>query len=431
MNYFKSYIYILLTGTVILLSSCEMQKELRGKTEVPGAGGGSHNIDSVGALTLTLEPEKEAEIPLKSGSEESLSLDVSNFEIDILNEAGEVVKHYNSYQDMLNEGSIILPKGIYNLRASLGELIEAGFDAPYYEGSQTCNIDAKKVATITMKCPLANKKITIQVSEDFYKKFQDNYTIILTNGSGILTQRPHETRTAYFKDSNQLDFIIHATTTTGQHLTYSSDIYDNSTVNDHNNILVNLDLVPDTIPSNPGEPEGPGEGTTSRPSLIVDISLIEKDYVIEIPSSILNPEEEGEDKDLPSITGTGINTPVTLTVAEASKGGIEVKLNIKTPNGLKSLVIQINTTSSGFMEVLTQMGLDKSFDMMNLSNDLKTTLEGVGLSVPSNAYSNVFDISEFVPLLVPFGAGNYNFKVTATDKNGKSVSKTSSIILTK
>lgn len=442
-------LHLLFAGILLWATSCEMEKELRGKTETPGS---SQTKEVQGGLQLTLNPLREASVTLKSGTTgETEELSPDHFNISIYNAAGTLVHYFKSYREMLDESSVLmLAEGTYTVKATLGELHEAAFDAPYYEGTGTITVNAREIATVTMDCVLANKKISIEVSENFLKNFWPNYTIILTNGRGILTQKHQDSRTAYFKDNGQLDFIIHVTTAAGKSLTYSVNLYNNELLNEYNNVLVNLDILeslepqeptlpnpddpdPNPEPENP-EPE-PGTEGTAAPTIKVDVSLVEREYVIEIPSDFIDPEEGGGDNpggsetNPPTITGNGLSAPITLTVAEA-RGGATVKLNIDSPNGLKNLYIQISSSSDGFIEALTEMTLEKQFDMMNLTAMQEEMLTAVNLSKPQGAYSNVFDISDFVPMIAVFGSGDYSFRLTVVDQEGQSVTKTLTIKLT-
>ncbi|MCC8134764.1 MAG: DUF4493 domain-containing protein [Tannerellaceae bacterium] len=439
------YITFLWIGWVMMgITSCELQKDLMGK----GDNTDNPSIDPnlLGGLSLVLNPEKEAEVPSKtdgvSGSD-IVVLDMNQFSVQILDEEGELIKYYNTYKEIEQEGTIFLPEGAYYIQASLGDLVEAGFDMPYYEGINTCVITPKEVASVITKCVLANKKITLSYTDKFLAKFKSDYKIIMTNGAGVLTLGHNETRVPYFKSSDRLDFIIHTTTVEGLDLTYSMNLFEDDDVSSHNNILVDLDVVPDTdTKPDPGpdprepEPEEPGEG--EQPTLVVNISLINREYVIEIPSNFVNPDEGGGNNSgggegAPTITGTGLSTPIEMTVADALEKGATVRVTISTPMGIKSLEALITSTNTEFMETISIMGLDKSFDMLNLNPELENTLvNDVGLALPSDPYSNIFDISQFVKLMAVFSdGGTYRFKLTVTDVEGNSASETLTIILTK
>ncbi len=444
MKYTKNIILLLL-GTLLLATSCELQKDILGKTDNTDKDG--VNPDLLGALSLVLKPEKEAEIPSKADGvtgSDVVVLNMYDFSVRILDEEGEVVKYYDTYKELEEEGTIFLPAGTYYIQAFLGDLVEAGFNMPYYEGTNAFVISAKEVASVITNCVLANKKVTITHTAEFLEKFKTDYKIIMTNGVGVLTMGHTDTRTPYFKPSDRLDFIIHTTTVEGLDLTYSLNLFEDDDVASHNNILIDLDIVPDTDPSpgpgpGPGEPEPEEPEEVDKPTLVVNISLINREYVIEIPSNFVDPDEGGnnngggnENGDKPTITGPGLSSPIQLTMAQANAGTTKVELAISTPLGIKSLEVLITSTNSGFMNAVGLMGLDKMFDLLNLSDDLKEILvDTVGLPIPSGEYNNTFDITSFIPLMAEFeGGGTYKFKVTAKDKAGNGTSETLTIILT-
>ncbi|MCD8193909.1 MAG: DUF4493 domain-containing protein [Tannerellaceae bacterium] len=440
------YIALLLLGWGILgITSCEMQKDILGKNN--DKEDGTVHPDSLGGLSLALSPEKEADLPSKAGiatGSDMVVLDMNEFSIRILDEEGEIVKYYDSYKELEQEGTIFLPAGTYHIEAYLGELVEAGFNLPYYEGTNTCVITAKEIASIITNCTLANNKISFTYTEEFLQKFKQDYKIIMTNGTGVLTFGHGETRIPYFKPSDRLEFIIHTTTIEGTDLTYSLNLFEDEDVANHNNIWIDLDIVPDTIPTDPGNPGNPNPGgpdpgepqDVSKPTLIVNISLINREYVIEIPSNFVNPDEGsggnngggGTVENPPVITGSGISSPLRLTLAQA--GNANVSVTILTPNGIKNLYVLMSTSNAGFQADLVDWGLSTEFDMMNLDADLENALNTLGLTKPANATSNVFDISKFVPMIAGFGPGEYNFRLRAVDQKGGSTTETLKLILT-
>ena len=68
----------------------------------------------------------------------------NEFAIDIIDGNGNTVKHYDSYADLKNEGGLLLPAGNYSIRATLGEDVNAGFDKPFYSGTNVCEITLRK-----------------------------------------------------------------------------------------------------------------------------------------------------------------------------------------------------------------------------------------------------------------------------------------------
>ena len=136
------YKYLLLLLFSLLFFSCEMKKEILGQTDKGQTD--DTTVENQGLLDLELKPEKEADIPVSKGGSttgsQTVILDVNEFAIDIIDVNGNTVKHYDSYADLKNEGGLLLPAGHYSIRATLGEDVNAGFDKPFYSGTNVCEI---------------------------------------------------------------------------------------------------------------------------------------------------------------------------------------------------------------------------------------------------------------------------------------------------
>lgn len=453
---------------LLFFTSCEMKKDLFGQ----GQGGDEEILpENVGLLDLHLVAEREAAVPGTKGEmEEDLSLVTDDFCVSILDSVGQVVKSYDSYTELKMDGDLLLPAGKYTIRAFSGDDPDAGFDTPYYEGDTTCVISAKEVVKIEANCRLANKKIQFDLSDQFFDSFRGDYMIVVDNGTGVLTISSDELRSAYLRNTGVLRFTIYTATYQGEAYTYSCDLSKNEQIQKYNNLYIKLDAIdarPDvpvepSDPDNPGtgEPEGPDEPSEpseptdptdptepenpeypfTAPTIKVDVSLIEKNYVIEVPSEFVEvdtpdkpdvPDTPGgnepgeEDKLLPSIVGQGFNISEAIVVPMSAAEGKMVKVNINTPGKLASLQVEI---SESMWQALDMVGIDHNFDMCNLNADLEKKLKDVGLAIPNKgALSNVFDITSFVPLIALIGKGEYSFSIKVVDEAGKSVSATLTI----
>ena len=445
----RHYIYFALFVLFFSLPACEMKKEILGQLDEEEMT--EPSTEGMGVLDLELNPEREAAIPDTKGatvsSTDSLALDVEAFSIDILNASGTTVAHYDTYADLRDEGGLLLPAGDYTVRASLGDDVNAGFDQPYYAGSTVCTITEQEVAKVVANCTLSNKKITFRCSERFLEQFDNDYAIVVDNNVGALTTNRTEERTAYLKNTGVLQFTLYATLRDGgRPLTYHYDLSKSGEVQEHNNVLVDLDLIdtPDEEPdepsdpdepADPGDPELPEDSVTMQAPIIkVDVSLIEKEFIIEIPSDFVDagdggddtpstPDDGDDDKpSAPSITGdAGLNLDQPIEISGA--GNRTVRVLISTPGKLASLKVKI--TSSVLEALLPAVGLSSEFDVCDES--LKETLAQLGLSATVGATSTVFDISEFMPMIAMLQGGDYLFTVTATDQAGQRASVTLTI----
>lgn len=439
------YTYIILLPLFFsIFLSCEMKKEIFGQEEVPDI----EDTTNTGLLDLELKPEKEADIPVSKGGNASGSqtviLDVNEFAIDIIDENGNTVKHYDSYADLKNEGGLLLPAGNYSIRATLGEDVNAGFDKPFYSGTNVCEITPQEVAKVITDCVLSNKKVTFHCSDDFLKKFNNDYSIVVDNRVGALTTQNGEKRTTYLKNTGILQFTVYATMKNGgKTLVYNYDMSKNEEIQQYNNILIDLDLEegdnsPDEPDDNePVEPDDPvvpdDSASVKNPVIKVDISLIEKEYVIEIPSDFIDAggEDDGGNDDggggdavaKPAISGDGflISQPYTIKLDEADKA--KVAILIKAPGKLASLGVSMSSSNGKLEEALAAIKLDASFDLCNLTEQQKEKLGDplIGITpVQKGITSTTFDISNFMGMISStMGEGDYYFSVTVKDQAGQ------------
>lgn len=441
--------YVAWIGLFLLpfLFSCEMKKDLLGdivdNTDAELSG-------DAGLLDLELVAEKEAEVsdtklPDLTGS----TLEADSFTVSVYNSDGSLVKIYPNYEEMKEEGGVLLSPGVYTMLAEWGENVKAAFDKPYYAGRDTFEIVTQEVLKVQTICTLNNKKVTFRYSDNFTANFGSDFVIVLDNGLGVLSLDKDESRSAYLQNTGTLRFTVYATNRQGDQLVYNYDMSKNEDINQHNNILIDLDITdskPDEgepeepeEPVDPDEPEDPGDTKpdlpVDRPFITVDISLIEKDFVIEIPSDIIeggnneNPDQGSDDdgnddetpvdpsQQSPTITGTidgkSFNVGTAQTISSSTKS---VVINLYLPTGLASLDVGVNIGS--FISLQLDL-LDQT--SVNEINDL---LSGMGkkLEVPSKGDKGnlKFDISPFLEMLDTTNS----FVVQIKDNNGKSASAT-------
>lgn len=441
---------------LLFLFSCEMKKDLFGQGQ-----GIEEDVlpENVGLLDLYLMAEREAPMPGTKGEiDESLYLCTDDFSVQILDSVSQLVKSYDSFAALKADGELFLPAGKYTIKAFSGENPDAGFDVPYYEGDTTCIVSAKEVVKIEANCRLANKKVQFEFSDRFFDQFRSDYMVVVDNGSGVLTISSEELRSAYFKNTGTLRFTVYTATNEGKTYSYSCDLSKDEQIKEHNNLYIQMDVVdakpdvpanPDETdpeePNEPSEPEDPEEPEdpnlpeepdvpevpVSAPTIKVDISLIERNYIIEIPSDFVETDkpdipggddEPGSDDEPggdetdpatanPEITGT-INGKTFDVNAEqkVSASTKSVVINLYLPTGLDGLDVDV---AIGDIKL--------SLDLLNSSSldEINGILNGMGknLTVPARGEKGnlKFDISPFLDMLDT----DNTFKIVVKDKNGK------------
>lgn len=448
-----------------LFSACEMKKDLFGSNN-----GDVLTYENVGLLDIEIEAEREAELESDriTTLEETDALKPEEFAIEIADSTGQVVKSFPSLAAMKEAGELLLPVGTYSVHAAYGADVNAGFNSPYYAGDTTCVIADRQVLKVLVRCVLQNKKVQFAVNEEFRSMFASDYSIVVDNGTGILMLSESQLGSAFFKNTGALRFSLYATTYEGQVHTYTCDLSDNEQVLAHNNIFVELGAVP-TIPDQPGgvdpdepdepdepddpiepdpepdEPDEPKPDVPVAPVIKVDVTLIEKDYVIEIPSNFVENSKPGTGNgDTPTTPGEGENTDpsdpgqpeestdVTITGKIDGKS-FDVNQTQTVSDDTKSVVINLYLPT-GLEELTVDVSIGDIFlplDLLDASAvaAINGILSGMGktLTVPAKGSKGnlTFDISAFIGMLDT----NNSFKLYVKDKNGKD--DTATIKLTK
>lgn len=432
----KRSIYCLLLACLSIFFSCEMKKDLLGG-DSGEADKEKEILEKSGLLDLEIKAQKEAALPGTKGDEDD-SLNNEEFAISILDSLGQLVKYYESYADMRKDGGLLLPIGRYTVKASLGEDVTAGYDMPYYAGDTACFISGKEVSKVVTECKLSNKKVTFQPTGNFEKNFKDDYTIVLDNGLGVLTTTKEDSRTAYLRNTGSLSFVLYVTTHDNKPHTYTIDLSSNDSIQSYNNVLIALDVPeqsggdpsepekPDD-PNNPDEPEAPDdpdplpdpEYPVAAPTIKVDVSLIEKDYIIEIPSSFVEGETPSDPEQPENPGGNEGDDPTTQkpTITGKLNGKIFDLSKSQTVTSSSQVIIDMDfPTGATMVNVDVAVGrVEMSIDLFNPSEDIKPVLAGIKLPTKGYKGKYSFNISSFMGMLDT----NNTFHVTIKDANGQ------------
>ncbi len=145
------------SGLLLLLGGCC----LAGCNRSPlGAGEG----------TLSLAFERNEELTVK-GAVSAAATD-AGYALDIVNEAGDTVAHYNDHRTV---ASIRLAEGIYTVHAADNGKNGSGerFGRPRYGGRQTVTVVAGRNTPVLMTCKLINVKVKV---EEFEQAIRENFT---------------------------------------------------------------------------------------------------------------------------------------------------------------------------------------------------------------------------------------------------------------
>ena len=105
---------------------------------------------------------------------------------------------------------------------------------------------------------------------------------------------------------------------------------------------------------------------------------------------------------------------------------LQVEVSVDAPAGIKEFMVEID---GALRDDLPSVGLVEEFSLVNpdkYKEGLGTSIEGLGFPIGNNVLNKThvgFDISDFMVLLGSF-YGNNDFRLTVTDNNGVTVTKT-------
>ncbi len=130
------------------------------------------------------------------------------------------------------------------------------------------------------------------------------------------------------------------------------------------------------------------------------------------------------DSSIPTITSETLSIDSANYITE----NIIAKVDINAPNGIKNFVVDI-ISEQLTREILQEVGLDSTFDLANpgeLAGPLSELGFPTGDAVMGKTYL-AFDITDFMQVLNIF-PGQHQFRLTITDANNNTVSKTLTFI---
>lgn len=122
--------------------------------------------------------------------------------VEIKNQSGNVVKSTDDFEnDAEFQGNIVLDAGTYTIEAHSANWdgSGSGFDAPYYFGSTTVNVQPQTLQTANITCTQANVKLTVTFDQSFVDNFKSATATIISS----------------LQDVAPLDFVMNETTKSG------------------------------------------------------------------------------------------------------------------------------------------------------------------------------------------------------------------------
>lgn len=429
----KNIFLICLTLMVVLFtfSACHSEKMETGATDVTGQLSLASMKMEVDLKVDTVYPQSRA------------GVDVSNFLLTIKNSQGEQVEQY-TYSEMPE--IISLPVGTYTVVASSAEAATNGFDVPFYTGStEQFTIKENELTEVSaLTCRLANVMISVEYDEELRKLMGEDVVTTVTIKEKTrdmikeysLDIPSSETRKAYLiapASVSPMDITLKGTidgefvtevnrvdeVQAGQYniIKYTLSPVDNGTnsnVGGNVNIAINIDSSmtssDETVGVNPGEEPGIDDFPTDGG---------------EEPGDGDGDGEGGITSDI-SITGKDLGgSPFDIDQTQTITGETTLIVGIEAPAGIQNLKVTISSDDEDFRAIGEGLG---EFDLAHsdsMNKDAQAMLPILGLPIDDAVLNQTnldFNISKFTSMLAGF-KGTHTFKITVTDNQGKTESK--------
>lgn len=378
MKKYKSLIWLL--GLIVGLSSCEMRDELLGKGGA-GENAGTLELDLASIYNgVTLSRANETvDGGTTTGSFNEEDVNVDNYTLIITNTETQEEAARGKVSELKNEnGKVVLPLGegsyavtAYNYE---GENVTVS-ERPYFKGEQTFSVKKGIATNVDLTCKLACVEVSIGLTSSFEEAFKDDYSVVVDNGDGasqVFDKNSIGKKYYYQTPDHQscLNASIKATSVEGNFVELKATIQKPADAEGGESDLEGGDSFEIKLTE-----EGSTESSVSI-GITVDLTFTEVGETIEIPVGNIiydgpeNPGEGGGEDPEASITFEGLPATYTCTNGDSDIAGLQ-DVHILAPNGIKNLNVTISGEIAG---LLGMVSLPETFDICNLTDDIKPTL---------------------------------------------------------
>lgn len=422
------------------LSSCEMKDEILGKDPLTG---------DTGILSLYVETGKTTK-----GTTDQ----VDQFPVTITGTDVEYTKKFDSYAELKQAGDVTLPVGTYTIEACSPGEFKSEMSEPFYGGKlENVKIVKGQTAETSVVCTMQNVKISISFTEEFLATYQD-WTITVTDkkqdGHIKTYTKAADGETpapVYWKMDESVETIyINGTAKTigNEDVTISGTAKKSSLPEyeegDDTSFVGGDELK---IEFNPVKVEGSTPGILEE-GIQITITLFnsERDEPVEIP---VDPGTDGGDTEEPGTGEDGgdegggnekaptIDLPADFSYSASTGDGKPASADawLKTPAGLKSAIVKIETTSPAFEATLEDVDMGgnllEGVELVNNTgiDDLFTEVGLEDRSPKPGVTEYKFPVGAFFTFLDMF-TGEHKFHITLTDNEDVTVSDVLTITIT-
>ena len=415
-----------------------MRDELLGKGEAgENAGTLELGLSSVYNGVTVSRASTTVDGGTTTGNFDEEDINVDNYTLVVTNTETQEEVAKGKVSELKNEsGKVVLPlsEGDYSVTAYNyeGENVTVS-ERPYFKGEQTFSVKKGVATSVDLPCKLACVEVSLSLTSSFEEAFKDDYAVIIDNGDGA-SQTFDKTsigKKYYFQTpehQSTLNASIKATSEEGNFVELKATIQKPADAEGGVSDLEGGDSFNIQLTE-----EGSTDSYISI-GITVDLTFTEVGETIEIPVGNIiyegpeTPGEGGEGGEEPE-TGTLSVTGVPATYNLTTTGTVPtIKVDMASENGIKSLVVSIESDNPTFPFLLGELDLVEPFDLCNLEErpTAKSTLLGLNL-ISEDVYTQLhagtltsytFEVTSLVALLPQTGlTGSHKFTLTISDGN--------------
>lgn len=405
------------------------------------------DLYKVGQSMGTLELDVDILQPISRAITE-----VDNFPVYLYDAEGKLVQSWSTVPEVPEK--ITLSVGNYTVESHTPGEIAKQMSSPYYKGAKDVEILKGVTSGVQVVCRMENSPITVSYSDDFKDVFVSWEITIDDSEAGADSQ-------------TAISFTNTSSSTAPIYVYYGEDgvktlkVNFRGTTKDGSTVVSKQVLTKnqaDTHYDNDRENFGGGDALTlvfspvestdgkiSTITINAEVTFTETNETISVTvvdkSNMDDPGDEPGPGDDPTPGGDDkitLNLPAPISYPLFGAGSVDKSLGdtqIAAEDGLKSIVVKVESTSSDMLSSLNdlkkQYGVDfvggaeivENQDVVKLFNDLQQPL-----SVPTQGdKSYTFPIGNFFGLLQVL-QGEHTFNLSVTDMNGQV--KTGKVVIT-
>lgn len=316
--------------------------------------------------------------------------------VAFINAEKDTVKSYQDFTTEVKDTKVILPAGLYTIAVRSAGEKKAGWETPFYAGSQEVEVKAGEISTAKVVCKITNTKVSVVYSQSIKDHFI-NYETEVSNTSGSLTYTRDEYRSGYFAPE-KLESTLSLTNKDGNTFLLQRVFPD---IKERYHYTLKFTVADD------GDKDQAGGN--------FDIEVDEENKVIQYEVYI-SMEDDLFGKGIPVLTLNGFPNDHTITFKKTVHPAIpSTSLRIQSANGIERLGVEVESASFKAYEV-------SSFDLLNLTDQQTSHLNILHFPLlPSNVDTKDFTLNfdamaAALPTQGSLLPGTHRFTVYAMDK---------------